>query len=235
MWGADLEVRHRLPELMDDPSLDRARHLHALQALARVNRVSLAASRIIREVHAIAGSRPGPVRVLDVACGGGDVLIDVAKRLQGTTMSVELCGCDVSPVALGAARQAAPDAVGIDFVEVDAIEGALPAGYDLICSSLFLHHLSPEVVIRLLQRMVGAATHSVLIQDLRRTRLGYVFAWIGLHALTRSDVARTDGLISVRAAFTVPEVEALCRDAGLTDVQVSAIWPQRYSIRWRRP
>ena len=219
---------------MDDPSLDRVRHLHALRALARINRVSLAASRISREVRAIGESRPGPVRVLDVACGGGDVLIDVAKRLRGSTTSVELCGCDVSPVALEVARMAALDDAGIDFTEIDAIEGELPEGYDLICSSLFLHHLSSQAVTLLLQRMAAATAHGVLIQDLRRTRLGYVFAWIGLHALTRSDVARSDGLVSVRAAFTLSEVATLCQEAGLTDARVTSVWPQRYSIQWRR-
>jgi len=219
---------------MDDPDLDRGRHLDALRALARINLVSFAGSRVYQEVLSIGRSRPGPVRVLDVACGGGDVLVDVAKRLQGSDLSVELRGCDVSAVALEAARCASPTDAGIDFVEADAIDGEIPGGHDLVCSSLFLHHLSDEAATRLLRHMADATAHSLLIQDLRRTRLGYLFAWIGLHTLTRSDVARSDGLVSVRAAFTLPEVTRLCSEAGLRGARVRRAWPQRYTIRWRR-
>lgn len=219
---------------MDDPDLDRTRHLQALRALARINRVSFAGSRVYQEVLAIGRSRPGPVRVLDVACGGGDVLADVATRLRGSGLAVDLRGCDVSAVALEAARQAVPTDAGIDFVEADVLDGDIPGEYDLVCSSLFLHHLADDVATGLLRRMAAVTAHTLLVQDLRRTRLGYLFAWVGLHTLTRSDVARSDGLVSVRAAFTLAEASRLCSEAGLTGARVTRAWPQRYTIRWRR-
>ncbi len=219
---------------MDDPDLDRTRHLQALRALARINRVSFAGLRVYREILTIGRSRPGPVRVLDVACGGGDVLVDVANRLRGSGLAVELRGCDVSEVALEAARLAVPRGADVDFLEADVIDGDIPGGHDLVCSSLFLHHLTDEAASQLLRRMAAVTAHTVLVQDLRRTRLGYLFAWVGLHTLTRSDVARSDGLVSVRAAFTLPEAEQLCSEAGLSGASVSRAWPQRYTIRWRR-
>jgi hypothetical protein len=81
--------------------------------------------------------------------------------------------------------------------------------------------------------MATATRDTVLVQDLRRTRLGYLFAFVGLHALTTSDVARRDGLISVGAAFTIPEARALCAAAGMEGARVRPSWPQRFVIRWR--
>jgi hypothetical protein len=83
--------------------------------------------------------------------------------------------------------------------------------------------------------MAAATTRSLLIQDLRRTRLGYLFAWVGLHTLTRSDVARTDGLRSVLGAFSMDEIRKICGDAGLSSAKVDTGWPQRFTIGWRRP
>jgi hypothetical protein len=79
---------------------------------------------------------------------------------------------------------------------------------------------------------VGA--RALLVQDLRRTHLGYALAWLGLHTLTRSPVARRDGLVSVRAAFTLEEASALARRAGLAEAVVRPCWPQRFVLRWVR-
>lgn len=218
---------------MDEPGLERDRHIEALRALARVNRVSLSAGRIVREVRRLWLKGVRPVRVLDVACGGGDVLCEVARLARKHEVEIEPHGCDISPVALEHAREGAEgEETRFDFFHLDVLDGVLPADYDLVCSTLFLHHLTDEHAVGLLRRMAAASRWSVLLQDLRRTRLGYLFAYLGLLALTRSDVAKSDGLVSVGAAFTVPEVRVLCRRAGLEAARISACWPQRFTIEW---
>ena len=76
----DLTFRHREPELMDAPGLDVARHHGALRALSRINVLSLSVGRIWRRLRALTSSSREPVRVLDVACGGGDIPLAL-KRL----------------------------------------------------------------------------------------------------------------------------------------------------------
>lgn len=228
----DLSRRRVEPELMDSPALDRRRHVGALEALARVNAVSFSGRRVWAEVRRLARQGIRPVRVLDVACGGGDVLLDVAGRARRADVEVDLRGLDVSPVALDRAREAA-GALGVRFDLRDALREPLP-GADVVCSSLFLHHLERDEAIELLRSMAEATERVLLLQDLRRTRLGYLFAWAGLGLLTRSEVARHDGLISVAAALTLPEVESLRRDAGLDGTEIEPCWPQRFTLRWER-
>ena len=162
------------------------------------------------------------------------MLVTVAQWARRRGVPIELHGCDVSPVALDAARASAPDATALHFFELDVLGEELPEGYDLICSSLFLHHLSEDFAVGLLQAMAAATAASLLVQDLRRTRLGYLFAYAGLLVLTRSDVARSDGLTSVQSAFTLAEVAKLCAEAGLDGAEIRPCWPQRYAIRWSR-
>ena len=238
----DLVERRREPELMDGYGLDRRLHEQALDALGRVNRVSLTAARAWSEIERLARAGEPPVRVLDVACGGGDVLIDLAKRARAGRVEVDLLGCDVSPVALERAHERAR-ALGVNagdagpalrFEQRDVLDEGLPPGYRLVLCSLFLHHLSDEGAVRLLRMLAAASGSVLLVQDLRRTPAGYALAWLGLHLLTRSVVARIDGLVSVRAAFTLPEARALAREAGLEDVEVFPCWPQRFALRWTR-
>ena len=230
----DLSERDLQDELMDDPRLEAARHERALDALQRVNRVSLVANRVWNEVRTLGRRADGPVQVLDVACGGGDVLHAVGRRAARAGLPVRLRGCDRSPVALDRARRSAPRGLDIDFVELDALTDDLPGPSDLVTTSLFLHHLERSDAVTLLRRMAEASEAVLLVQDLRRTRLGYLFAWIGAHTLTGSDVVRVDGPRSVRGAFTTDEVRSICSDAGLSGAAVENRWPQRFTIRWLR-
>jgi 2-polyprenyl-3-methyl-5-hydroxy-6-metoxy-1,4-benzoquinol methylase len=234
----NLHGRHREPELMDAPDLDRALHVQALRALARVNRVSGVAARVWRDVlhlsreHRVRG-RDEPLRLLDVACGGGDVIVDVARRARSADVPLEVHGCDASPVALEhACRGAARWGLAASFLERDVLSEGLPGGYDLVCSSLFHHHLSNEDAVDLLRDMAEAGD-CVLVQDLLRDTLGYVLAWSGLRLLSSSEVARVDGPLSVRAAFSLPEVRAMAERAGLAGAVIRRGWPERFILRWR--
>ena len=234
----DLGARHREPELMDAPGLERAQHIQALKALARVNRISGVAARVWQDVLSLSRERRArgmeePLRVLDVACGGGDIMVDVARRAQSAGVPVAVHGCDVSPVALDhARREAERRGVTAHFLARDVLAEGLSGGYDLVCSSLFHHHLSNEDAVRLLRAMADAG-HAVLVQDLLRGTLGYVLAWSALRLLSRSDVAREDGTRSVRAAFSLPEVRTMAVEAGLAGAVIRRGWPERFVFRWR--
>ncbi len=106
-----LADRLRTPEMMDEPHLDTEVHSQALRGLGRINRLSRSASILWPEIAGLAGRNRGrAIRVLDLASGGGDVPIRLAKRAHRSGVGIRIEGCDVSEVAIEFAARSARQA-----------------------------------------------------------------------------------------------------------------------------
>jgi 2-polyprenyl-3-methyl-5-hydroxy-6-metoxy-1,4-benzoquinol methylase len=227
----DLSRRDMQPEEMDRPDLDAGLHGQALRALARINRLSGSAGILWPEIRDLRRRLARPVRVLDVATGGGDVPLRLWRKARRAGLSIEFAGCDRSPTALDVARRAAGRlGAPVDFFECDVRAGELPGGYDVVTCSLFLHHLTTDGAVAFLAKLREAAGELALVNDLRRSRAGLHLARVAARLLTRSPVVRADGPRSVAAAFTVPEVLGLASRAGWPWAEASPRWPFRYLL-----
>lgn len=217
---------------MDQPGLDEAEHLRALRGLGRINLLSRSAGILWPAIESESRQGGGEMlRVLDLAAGGGDVAIGLARRARRAGLRVAIEGCDVSPAAVAfASRSAEAAGVGVRFFRLDALNDALPEGFDVLTCSLFLHHLSDDEAVELLTRMAAAARRAVLINDLERSAVGYALAWAGCRLLSRSPIVHHDGPTSVQAAFSGEEALGLARRAGLAGVRLSRHWPWRFLL-----
>jgi 2-polyprenyl-3-methyl-5-hydroxy-6-metoxy-1,4-benzoquinol methylase len=224
------------PERMDDPSLDPVAHCDALVGLRRINTVSRTSALLLDQVLAFAGRRGlRCVRLLDVACGGGDVplaLVALARR-RGLTISLTLA--DRSDVAVAHARaEAARQGTRVETVTCDALT-RIPSGpFDVITNSLFLHHLSESDAVAALKNMWTATSGLLLVSDLRRSPMGWIAAQVACRTLSRSPVVHYDGPVSVRGAWTISELHGLARLTGIPDARIGRTWPWRMLLEAER-
>lgn len=162
--------------------------------------------RDLARVHRLLGSFPTlerflrrdekPVRrVLDIGCGGGDLLSYLRRR-----MGVEVIGVDLKP---GYTQ-------GVPVIVADATSELLPEA-DVAISSLVAHHLTPEQNIALI-RNVGRSCRRFLILDLIRHPLPLALFSVFLCPLIGHEAA-ADGRQSIRRAFTPEEFSAMVREA----------------------
>ncbi len=223
------------PELMDAPELDARCHHGALRGLARLNWWRGASSGVRAEVAALHGEcGRSPLRLLDVASGAGDVPLALWRWARRTGRSLEITGCDRSPTAVEHARARAHRAgAALEFTALDVLTGPLPAGFDVVTASLFLHHLDDAAAAGLLGRMAGAAGRLVVVDDLERHPAALAMTWLASRVLTRSRVVHVDAVRSVRAGFSADELAACARRAGLTGFAVRKRWPFRLVLSWR--
>ncbi len=187
--GTAWQKRRRQPERMDDPTLPVQLHRQALKGLARLNRVSGIARVLFGELRQVARAIPDrPLRVLDVECGGADVLIACARRAAREGLRFQFTGCDRSSTALQAASEAARRHGCSDrrFYGHDILAEDLPESYDVVMNTLFLHHLDEEEVVTAVSHMAAAGATSCLGTEARFTAPGDTMPsqcrWtIGLH------------------------------------------------------
>ena len=220
----------RVDELMDDPGLDPSRHAAALDGLARLNKASLGAKYLWDEIARVArASSTDNLRILEIASGGGDIVLELAKRARESGLKLQITGSDRSSTAVEIARQKfSREYPEVQFISIDALADQFPADFDIVTTSLFTHHLDGAEVILLLRKMYEAAQKCVIVSDLERSALNYSMVWIATRVLTTSDVVHFDGPVSVRAAYTAPEFLELSAQAGLRNATVKRVFPCRF-------
>lgn len=235
-WWIDPSERRLTPEWMDRPDLDAQAHGTALNGLERINWLSLSHRALWPAIRDLARRHAADnIRVLDVACGGGDVTVRLARAARRVGGRIAVDGCDVSATAIELAkRRAERGGVACRFFPLDALRDPLPTGYDVICCSLFLHHLTNDEAEGLLSRMANSATRLVLVNDLVRSRWGYLLARAGTRLLTRSPIVHYDGPVSVAGAFTPSELSEMAARAGLVGATVTRRWPARMLLVWHK-
>jgi 2-polyprenyl-3-methyl-5-hydroxy-6-metoxy-1,4-benzoquinol methylase len=221
---------------MDRPDLPVALHEHALCGLARLNWWSGSDRILWGPIRRLAAELSGrPLRVLDVACGAGDVLVGLARRALRAGVGLELHGIDMSPTAIDhASRRCAAAGLRVSLTRHDALAEPLPDGFDVVTSSLFLHHLTDDQAADVLRRCAAATNRLILVNDLRRSRAGWLLAAAACRLLSRSPVVHSDGPRSVTRAFTPSEALEIAHRAGLTSGVISRRWPWRFLLTWDR-
>jgi 2-polyprenyl-3-methyl-5-hydroxy-6-metoxy-1,4-benzoquinol methylase len=229
-------IRTRIAEIMDDPQLDPKRHQAALRGLERLNTFSAGLSVISQPIEALSRDVNGrPLRILDIASGGGDLPIGLAALALKTGLPLEVVGSDCSATAIAFAQEKARQLnQNVKFIHLNALNDALPSDFDIISTSLFTHHLDPEEVINLLRKAYLATRSLVIVNDLERSAINFGLVWVATRLLTQSDVVWHDGPVSVRASYTQSEFQELAKQAGLKNCQITAKFPCRFQFVARK-
>jgi 2-polyprenyl-3-methyl-5-hydroxy-6-metoxy-1,4-benzoquinol methylase len=178
----------------------------------------------------------GPLRVLDLATGSGDLPARLACQARREKVELSLAGCDLSTTAIELAKhRAEKNNVNVELFQRDVVRQPIPNGYHVVIASLFLHHLTESEAVQLLRKMALAAVRLVLVNDLNRSPFNLGLVTMASRILTRSSIVRHDGPASVRAAFTMAEARQLAARAGLVDADVQPQFPCRWLLAWRKP
>lgn len=223
-----LATRAIAEELMDADDLDADTYAAVVHDLARVNTLTLARRPTMNFLDRIA-PQPGPIRILDVGYGDGDMLRAIARWARKRDRRVELVGIDLNPRSAPAAQGSTPADMAVDYRTGDYADLA-GEEWDVILSSLVAHHMTHDQLVDFLRFMDREAARGWLINDLHR----HGFAWMGFPLLARlmrwHPIVRHDGQLSIARSYRPDEWPAILAEAGIEGATVSRIFPFRLCV-----
>lgn len=194
------------PEVLDHLPPEEARP--NLADLVRINRYFGGHSVVRRTLErAVNGQRC--FSLLDVGCASGDTARLVLANYPGariTCVDYNLVNMETAP---------RPKVVANAF--------ELPfstSSFDFVLCSLFLHHFTDEQVVNLLAQFYRVVRKALLICDLERQLLPYLFLPATKLVFGWNRVTVHDGIRSVRASFRAPELVELTKRAGVGQANI---------------
>ena len=217
-------ARRDRPELMDESGLDQRELAENLRDIRRVNRFFGGTATTMRHLRPLLDRVPADREavILDLATGSADIPLAAARWAERCGRSVRIVASDISDQMLDAARNHLAGHPGIALERYDARAVTLPdGGVDIVLCSLALHHLPPADALRVLTEMDRLARVGFVLNDLARSRLGFVAAWVAAHVTTRNRLTRHDAPLSVLRAYTPNELGDLFAQARINGVTIA--------------
>lgn len=185
-----------LPELMDG-NCTYEDFRDCMRSLETVNRWLLGYRPTLTWLKRLPHGLRDPLHIVDVGCGGGDLLRRIAGWARRRGIAMHLTGIDLNPHAARAAEEFTPKKLGITWVTGDAMVYQPEKPMHVVVSSLMAHHLEDEEIVTLLKWMEATVQIGWFINDLERSKWSSrMFGWMRWHWLVRHD-----GPISFRRAF----------------------------------
>jgi hypothetical protein len=205
------------PELLDQLPANDPRAIRSRRDLTRVNAWMRNAACMASALRRYAAGRQ-PQTIVDLGCGDGWFMVQVARRLAPYWRNVTVILQDRQNIVSETTRESlAALQWRAEIVTADVFEffaDAPSRSIDAVTANLFLHHFTGEELTRLLGQIAQRAWLMVACEP-RRAKF-VVESSRMLWVVGCNDVTVHDAMTSARAGFTGTEL--------------SALWPQE--DRW---
>lgn len=226
----NLTIRANDTELMDLPTAGEIETRHALREIDTINHL-LGGYNVIFDALDRLQWTDKTLTIVDLGCGGGDMLRAIADWALQRRRHVNLIGIDYNPVMTAYAREESVVFPNIHYRTMNVLDDRLmEEKADVIINSLFCHHFNQEQLVVLVRRMHQLASQAVIINDIHR----HWFAYYSIKMLTwmfsRNALVRYDAALSVARSLTRAEWKSVLKEAGIENYSLRWMWAFRWQI-----
>ena len=219
-------------ELLDLEEGSHREVVRSLRDLERINRYLGGKAFMRRHVFPLLDEADAarPLRILDIACGSAVCARWIADRARRRGRKVEIVALDRSSRHLKIARAEIARRGTDSYPEITLLRadaGCLPfqsGAFDLVVSTLFLHHLSPPDLAVMMRAWAWVCRGRLLLNDLVRDWVPYYFFLAARPIFARSPLTRHDGRVSLLRAYAPSELQAIAERAGVRSIRMHSDW-----------
>jgi len=170
-----------------------------------------------------------PFSIIDLGCGSGTLLSQMAKRYQNQLNSG--VGIDANRYIINYARNSQRTFKNLSFIQINVLDTAQKSfNCDILHASLFLHHFTHYELVVLFKIFKLQANRGMVISDLHRHWLAYYSIKYLTQWFSKSTMVQNDGPLSVMRGFRRREWIRIFEDSGIENYKIRWKWAFRWQI-----
>ncbi|MEO9477189.1 MAG: methyltransferase domain-containing protein [Cyclobacteriaceae bacterium] len=167
----------------------------------------------------------------DLGCGGGDLLIGMAKIAKNEKKAIHFTGIDANPHIAEYARNHTAEWGNIDFKAQNIFSDDFrKSQFDVVHCCLFLHHFTEAQLIQIFKHLKDQTRTAIIFNDLHRHWLAYYSIKIITHLFSKSYMVRNDAAISVARGFKKEEIIKLMTASNIKNYTLKWRWAFRWEL-----
>jgi hypothetical protein len=218
-------------ELMDDFSIGGDLLKDTLDKLENINRWLGGNLVTVNSLKKVLKNHPKEqaLSIVDIGCGHGDILRDVAKFGRKNGYKMTLLGVDANPTAIAYANELSTAYPEVHFKTEDIFsEEFQKREFDVVLATLFLHHFKEEPLVSFLDNTLKQTKIGVVVNDLHRHTLAY-YLFMLLSVFIKNKMIIEDGLTSVLRGFKRKDLMQL---SERLQVKPQVSWKWAFRFQW---
>jgi 2-polyprenyl-3-methyl-5-hydroxy-6-metoxy-1,4-benzoquinol methylase len=223
--------RSNKQEIMDDMDYKGPMLHDSLDKLARINQWLGGNKVTIQGLKKVLKdkSKKDLITIIDLGCGGGDILREVSKYGKQNGYQFKLIGIDANRHTVIYAEELSKNYRNIEYRTLDVFSKDFEElNYDVVLSTLFLHHLSNDELVNFLKPIAKKATLGIVVNDLHRHKMAYYLFKLLCITITNRTIIE-DGLTSVLRGFKRAELKQFSKKL---DISFQIQWKWAFRFQW---
>jgi 2-polyprenyl-3-methyl-5-hydroxy-6-metoxy-1,4-benzoquinol methylase len=211
-------------EKLDNLSLNGEPLYKALQSLEWINRWFGNHRSVVNAIIGIYKKDKQLLSIVDLGCGGGDLILAVAKALQKNKIQFIITGIDGNANTLEYAQKKCAGFPEINFLQADILSNEIRIQpCDIMISSHFMYHFTGDGLIKFLKINLPSISTAVVFSELKRNRFAMQLFKFSSFLLPLSKLAKEDGLLAIKRSFTKKEWLAILQKAGIGTYSLQSV------------
>jgi 2-polyprenyl-3-methyl-5-hydroxy-6-metoxy-1,4-benzoquinol methylase len=205
------------------------RELEVINKWLGGNNITLSALEQL--LHAFPTSKE--VTIIDLGCGGGDMLRIIDAWGQRRNLRMKLIGIDANPHIIDFAKSNLKDYPHIQFYTQNIFsETFLNQTYDIVIGTLFYHHFSNEQLTHFFGNLKRQVRIGFIVNDIHRHWLAYYSIKFLTSFFSKSSMVKYDAPLSVLRAFKKKELEKIFHEVPVEHFSIRWKWAFRWKVIW---
>jgi 2-polyprenyl-3-methyl-5-hydroxy-6-metoxy-1,4-benzoquinol methylase len=216
-------------ELMDDFSIGGDLLRDTLDKLENINRWLGGNKVTVNGLSKILENHPKEkeLTIVDIGCGHGDILRDVAKFGRKRNYKLKLIGIDANPTAIEYANELSLEYPELSFETQDIFSDEFKnRQFDVVLATLFLHHFKEPELVSFIKNTLKQTKIGIVVNDLHRHKLAY-YLFMFLSVFISNKMIIEDGLTSVLRGFKRKDLEEMSTKLNVKQ-EIRWKWAFRY-------